>query len=187
MENRYTGHTGSGHGQPETDAAAQPRRGLAGGARAAEVRSKMAAKGMGPKMQPNVLITGTPGTGKTTLSAEVARRTGMEHVNVGEIVTAQGLHSGRDEEFDTFILDEDKVVDALEPGMSAGGKVLDHHSCDFYPERWFDLVVCLQTDNTVLYDRLEARGYAQNKIVSTPPAPARPRPAVACLWPQEEF
>ena len=147
----------------------------------------MAAKGMGPKMQPNVLITGTPGTGKTTLSAEVARRTGMEHVNVGEIVTAQGLHSGRDEEFDTFILDEDKVVDALEPGMSAGGKVLDHHSCDFYPERWFDLVVCLQTDNTVLYDRLEARGYAQNKIVSTPPAPARPRPAVACLWPQEEF
>ena len=48
--------------------------------------------------------------------------------------------------------------------MSAGGKVLDHHSCDFYPERWFDLVVCLQTDNTVLYDRLAARGYAQNKI-----------------------
>ena len=28
----------------------------------------------------------------------------------------------------------------------------------------FDVVVCLRTDNTVLYDRLQARGYAQNKI-----------------------
>ena len=90
--------------------------------------------------------------------------TGMEHINVGEFVSANGLHSGRDEEFDCFILDEDKLCDALEDGMSAGGKVLDHHSCDFYPERWFDVVVCLQTDNTVLYDRLAARGYSQKKI-----------------------
>ena len=29
-----------------------------------------------------------------------------------------------------------QLCDALEPGMSAGGKILDHHSCDFYPERW---------------------------------------------------
>ncbi len=88
----------------------------------------------------------------------------MEHINVSEFVKANSLHSGRDEEFDCFILDEDKLCDALEEGMSAGGKVLDHHSCDFYPERWFDVVVCLQTDNTVLYDRLAARGYSQNKI-----------------------
>lgn len=31
-------------------------------------------------------------------------------------------------------------------------------------DRWFDLVVVLQADNTVLYERLEKRGYAQNKI-----------------------
>lgn len=30
--------------------------------------------------------------------------------------------------------------------------------------RWFDLVVVLQTDNTVLYERLEKRGYAAPKI-----------------------
>ena len=57
----------------------------------------------------------------------------MEHINVSEFVKANSLHSGRDEEFDCFILDEDKLCDALEEGMSAGGKVLDHHSCDFYP------------------------------------------------------
>lgn len=30
--------------------------------------------------------------------------------------------------------------------------------------RWFDLVVVLQTDNTVLYERLEKRGYPQAKV-----------------------
>jgi len=41
--------------------------------------------------------------------------------------------------------------------MVAGGSIVDHHSCDYFPERWFDLVVVLQTDNTVLYQRLEKR------------------------------
>ena len=30
--------------------------------------------------------------------------------------------------------------------------------------RWFDLVVVLMTDNTVLYERLEKRGYEEKKI-----------------------
>jgi adenylate kinase len=41
--------------------------------------------------------------------------------------------------------------------MTVGGNIIDFHSCDFFPERWFDLVIVLQTDNTVLYDRLEKR------------------------------
>lgn len=41
--------------------------------------------------------------------------------------------------------------------MSQGGAVVDHHSCDFFPERWFDLVVVLQADNSILYDRLASR------------------------------
>jgi len=41
---------------------------------------------------------------------------------------------------------------------------VDYHSSDLFPERWFDLVVVLQTDNSVLYQRLEARGYNERKI-----------------------
>ena len=48
--------------------------------------------------------------------------------------------------------------------MERGGFVVDHHSSDFFPERFFDLVVVLQTDNTLLYDRLQKRGYAARKI-----------------------
>lgn len=38
-----------------------------------------------------------------------------------------------------------------------GGNIVDYHGSEFFPERWFDLVVVLQTDNTVLYDRLRNR------------------------------
>ena len=66
-------------------------------------------------------------------------------------------HSGYDERWKSYILDEDQVVDALEPEMGVGGVIIDYHGCDFFPERWFDLVVVLRTQTSVLYDRLVNR------------------------------
>ena len=48
--------------------------------------------------------------------------------------------------------------------MSEGGRIVDYHGADFFPERWFDIVFVLRTDNTVLYDRLVARGYTGKKL-----------------------
>ena len=51
----------------------------------------------------------------------------------------------------------------MEPLMAEGGVIVDFHTVDFFPERFFDLVIVLRTDNTVLYDRLAAR-YGPNSI-----------------------
>lgn len=48
--------------------------------------------------------------------------------------------------------------------MATGGNVVEFHSVDFFPERWFDLVLVLRADNTVLYDRLKLRQYPDKKI-----------------------
>ncbi|CAL8468544.1 g8084 [Coccomyxa elongata] len=113
---------------------------------------------------PNVLVTGTPGTGKSTTCEQIAEATRLRHVNVGDLVRSQDLHCGWDEEYSCHIIDEDKICDALEDQMNRGGNIVDYHGCDFFPERWFDLVIVLQTDNTVLYERLEKRGYPQKKL-----------------------
>lgn len=63
-----------------------------------------------------------------------------------------------------MLIDEDKVVDFLEKPVSLGGAIIDFHTSDFFPERWFDIVVLLRINNTDLFDRLTARGYKPEKI-----------------------
>eukprot|EP01059_Diplonema_ambulator_P028025 TRINITY_DN46732_c0_g1_i1.p1 TRINITY_DN46732_c0_g1~~TRINITY_DN46732_c0_g1_i1.p1 ORF type:complete len:189 (+),score=33.80 TRINITY_DN46732_c0_g1_i1:39-569(+) len=114
-------------------------------------------------LKPNVLITGTPGTGKTTLAKVVAEVTGLVHINVGEVVKENGFIEGKDTEFDSLIPDEDALLDFLEDTMVEGGKVVDYHSSELFPERWFQLVIVLRCDTPVLFDRLVARGYSDKK------------------------
>lgn len=72
------------------------------------------------RRRPNILITGTPGTGKTCTSELVKEMTGFKYVNVGEVIRTHEFHAGKDPEFDSFILDEDsedKLLDFLEEVM----------------------------------------------------------------------
>ncbi|MBA0583307.1 hypothetical protein Gorai_014171 [Gossypium raimondii] len=129
----------------------------------------MAADG-NKRKRPNILVTGTPGTGKTTTSSALAEATNLRHINIGDLVKEKNLHDGWDDDLQCHVINEDlmyrilKVCDELEDVMEEGGNIVDYHGCDFFPERWFDVVVVLQTDNTVLYDRLSKRGYEGAKL-----------------------
>eukprot|EP00519_Triparma_laevis_P011719 CAMPEP_0182516084 /NCGR_PEP_ID=MMETSP1321-20130603/39522_1 /TAXON_ID=91990 /ORGANISM="Bolidomonas sp., Strain RCC1657" /LENGTH=163 /DNA_ID=CAMNT_0024723615 /DNA_START=82 /DNA_END=570 /DNA_ORIENTATION=+ len=112
---------------------------------------------------PNILITGTPGTGKTTTSADIAEALNLKHLNVGDIVKSEKCYESRDEEFDSYILDDDKLIDEMEPMVEDGGCVVDFHSCEMFPERWFDLVLVLRANTEVLFDRLTERNYSEKK------------------------
>lgn len=41
--------------------------------------------------------------------------------------------------------------------MFVGGNIVDYYGCEFFLERWFDIVFVFRTDNLVLYERLENR------------------------------
>lgn len=120
----------------------------------------------------NILVVGTPGTGKTTLSELLAEELGATHLNVSELVKKEGWYEGRDEKFDTFILDEDAVYEGMKELLKRAEKpcIVDFHSCDMLIEEeedvepWFRLIVLLRADTTVLYDRLASRSYSQSKI-----------------------
>lgn len=57
-----------------------------------------------------------------------------------------------------------QLLDGMESLMAQGGKIVDYHGAELFPERWFDIVFVLRTDNTILYDRLKARGYSGKKL-----------------------
>lgn len=147
--------------------------------------------------KPNVLITGTPGTGKSTMvQALIERVPTLRAVDITALVRDKQLHTGWDDEYKSYILDEDRVrrcgahahaklatpvgertpmcprrdhsqppssarhsqlLDEMEEEMEEGGRVVEYHGAELFPERWFDLVLVLRTDNSVLYGRLESR------------------------------
>lgn len=55
---------------------------------------------------------------------------------------------------------ETMLEEAAEEGI---GIVADFHSCEIFPERWFDLVLVLRASTETLYDRLTQRGYNDKK------------------------
>lgn len=114
--------------------------------------------------RPNILLTGTPGVGKSTVARDLAERLGLRHIDVGQFARDRDLYADFDEVHDCYYMHEDAVLDELEPIMKEGAVILDHHSCDWYPERWIQLAVVLSSTTEVLYDRLEARGYSQRKL-----------------------
>lgn len=61
---------------------------------------------------PVIIITGTPGTGKSTHAAMLAEESPipLQHINVGDWVKERQLHEGYDPEWQSYTVDEDKVT-----------------------------------------------------------------------------
>ena len=61
------------------------------------------------RKSPNIIITGTPGVGKSSHCELLAQKTGLKHLVINEIAEQRGCFDGRDEELGSWIVDEDKV------------------------------------------------------------------------------
>eukprot|EP00092_Neocalanus_flemingeri_P037761 GFUD01041109.1.p1 GENE.GFUD01041109.1~~GFUD01041109.1.p1 ORF type:complete len:191 (-),score=77.37 GFUD01041109.1:92-664(-) len=118
------------------------------------------------RSKPNILVTGTPGVGKSKLADVLAQKLGMKVINVGQFAKENNCLGDWDPDYESHELDEDPLLDLLEEkvGKGDGGFVLEHHVPELFPERWFDLVLVLRCNNTVLYDRLKERGYGGKKL-----------------------
>ncbi|KAI9037380.1 DUF1671-domain-containing protein [Aspergillus affinis] len=114
---------------------------------------------------PNVIITGTPGVGKTVHCQQLAQETGLQHLSINQIAKERDCFDTYDSKLETWVVDEDKLLDAIEDEILKGGYLIDWHACDLFPKSWIDLVVVLRCPSTsVHYDRLSTRAYKQEKL-----------------------
>jgi adenylate kinase len=114
-----------------------------------------------------ILVTGVPGTGKTTLSAMLADELGGEHIELTRLVKEGGLTVGCDKSRATAIADIKALRQTLANILGTATKpiVVDgHYSPDVIPREEATLVVALRRAPWLLKEELRTRGYSTRKV-----------------------
>ena len=114
-----------------------------------------------------IMITGTPGVGKTTISQALANQLGGIHINISTLVQHEQLIKGQDRERDTLIVDNRRLSQRLQQIISTQTKpiILDTHDTSLsFRELDISLVVVIRLDPDELTKRLRARKYHESKI-----------------------
>ncbi|XBW37685.1 hypothetical protein QEN19_003269 [Hanseniaspora menglaensis] len=118
------------------------------------------------RFRPNIIITGTPGCGKSTLSLKLNKEESLKTTlfNISEFAKDENIFESYDEDRKSHVIDEDELLNRLEGPLRNGGCIIDWHCNDIFPERLIDLVIVLKCGTSALYDRLKARKYHDAKI-----------------------
>ncbi len=110
-----------------------------------------------------IVITGTPATGKTTLSQKLGEYLNCEVIDANNIVEKNKFWEGKDK-YGSLIVKEKELRDFL-IGITSQKKTWiaeGHLLCEF--EIPSDVVVVLRTDPKELIRRMKSRNYPEFKI-----------------------
>jgi adenylate kinase len=118
-----------------------------------------------------IAVSGSPGTGKTTIAKELSKKKGMKYIDVKRLITQQGISESFDKKRDCLIVDVKKLNRALIKIISQykkekdiRGIVLDSHLSHYLPKKYVDICIITKCGLPELKRRLEKRGYRQSKI-----------------------
>jgi len=114
-----------------------------------------------------ILVTGTPGVGKTTVSHKLASKLDALYIGITELVKKQKLITSVDEERKTLIADTEKVSKQLQEILAkAEGSIIieGHYAVDVVPKKDVNTVFVLRRDPRELKGALEKRGYEEKKL-----------------------
>jgi adenylate kinase len=115
-----------------------------------------------------IIVTGTPGVGKTVLARLLAKKIGFTFSSLGDLVRKERLHKGFDRRTRSYIIDERSVRRKLQSYFEdhqEKGIVFETHSVNsIIPKTRGTVAIVLRLDPVVLAKRLHARNWPKLKI-----------------------
>jgi adenylate kinase len=113
-----------------------------------------------------IVVTGTPGTGKTTVAKKLAKLLGYRYVDVNQVIAHHKLSEGYDLKRKCKIIDTKKLNLILIRLIKASkdGLVIDSHLSHYLPTKYVDTCIVTRCKLKTLKRRLARRGYDKEKI-----------------------
>lgn len=114
-----------------------------------------------------IIIAGTPGVGKTTISEQLATRLNGSHIDLGELVKREKLASGYDRKRQTLIADMDRLAHRLKQILNQQRRILiidGHYATAVVPRNQVEKVFVLRRDPRQLKQLLLKRGFTEPKL-----------------------
>tara|TARA_Y100000034_G_scaffold136940_1_gene217409 strand:- start:5440 stop:5904 length:465 start_codon:yes stop_codon:yes gene_type:complete len=117
-----------------------------------------------------IIITGSPGTGKTRLAKKLAKQKHYEYINVAKLVKQGKLYDKYDRKRRTYVVDTKKLnkflIEIIKTykNNKIKGIIIDSHMSHFLPKKYVDLCIVTKCELKKLKKRLQKRKYNKAKI-----------------------
>lgn len=117
-----------------------------------------------------LVITGTPGAGKTVLAKKLSLLLDYAYFDVNLFVKKAHIYSSYDRKRQCYVVDEAKLAGSLikvrEQTLKTAknGLIFDSHLSHFLPRKHADLCLVASCSLKALQQRLQERGYSKAKI-----------------------
>ena len=115
-----------------------------------------------------IIVTGTPGVGKTIVSKALTERLGVRYLGITDLVTKENLVLRVDSERNTIVADLRKLSDRIKEIVrtSPFDVVVDgHYASDVVSSDLVSYAFVLRMNPDTLRERLQARGYKTDKVL----------------------
>jgi len=112
-----------------------------------------------------ILVTGTPGTGKSVIAKRLAKLLNYTYLDVNKIIRKNKIYDNYDKKRRCYVVDEKKLAKTLVGFIKNNNKiVIDSHLSHFVPPRYVEYCIVTKCSLKKLKNRLEKRNYHAAKV-----------------------
>jgi len=112
-----------------------------------------------------IAVSGTPGTGKTTLAKKIAKALNYRYLNAGRLIVNKRISEGYDKKRRCYIVDVKKLNRILIGEIRKYPNIIiDSHLSHYLPKRYVDLCIITKCSLKTLEGRLKKKRYSKSKI-----------------------
>ena len=114
-----------------------------------------------------IVVSGTPGAGKTVFAKKLAEEKDYEYIDVNRLIEEKNIFDEYDKEKKCYVVDIkilNKELVKLIQSKDVKGLVIDSHLAHNIDPKHIDECVIVKCELKELEKRLKARGYSSEKI-----------------------